>query len=287
MTGCDLSFLMRHGALWMSDPWYRRAWFVGPHLAAVLAIVILVAKAHAPAPPIGATWAHPSAAAERSHTLEVLRDRARTDPAAATDLERKADAGDLTAQFLSGTLNDPILNPGNVTPERTAKALARYRQAAEQGNAASAFNLAGLLLSGRYGIARNFVEARALYEKVAGTFSPAQRQLGVMAQNGWGSPSDRERGMQLIRIAAERGDALSELMVAEALDRGLSGVKPDIHEAISWFEKAAIQNNVIAQRELAIHLLQGNGVAPDPERATYWFRQAAARGDSYAKSQVH
>ena len=287
MMGGDFSFLMRHGALWMSDPWYRRAWFAGPHIAAVLAIVILVAKAHSPIPPIGATWAHAPPAAERSHALEVLRDRARTDPVAAADLERQADAGDLTAQFLSGTLNDPLLNPAIVTPERTAKALTRYRQAAEKGNAVSAFNLAGLLLSGRYGIARDFVEAHALYEKVAGSYPPAQRQLGVMAQNGWGGPSDRERGMQLIRMAAERGDALSELMVAEALDRGLSGMKPDIHEAISWFEKAAIQNNAIAQRELAIHLLQGNGVAPDPERATYWFRQAAAGGDSYAKSQVH
>ena len=45
-----------HQAFWTYDPWYRRAWFLAPQALSLMALVLLLARTHAPP---AAQWAKP------------------------------------------------------------------------------------------------------------------------------------------------------------------------------------------------------------------------------------
>jgi len=73
------------------------------------------------------------------------------------------------------------------------------------------------------------------------------------------------------------------------------GVPKDLAMAVAWFRRAAEQGERIAQYNLAVMLLKGDGVAADPEEALQWYRKAAeqgvpeaqiALGDFYAAGRV-
>ena len=46
-----------HQAFWTYDPWYRRAWFTGPQVLSLTALVFLLASTEAPPP--AAPWVKP------------------------------------------------------------------------------------------------------------------------------------------------------------------------------------------------------------------------------------
>lgn len=289
MTALRYTPLMRHGALWRSDARYRWAWLVWPQLAGLLAIGWLFATPHVNQPPVApGTWIHPIHPPEETAALKQLRDQAVADPGARAQLEQKANAGNSLAQFYMGTLFDPKLPFASAAPDKIGEAIAWYRKAADQGVDTAASNWGLLLLVGEhFGIATDYDEARKLFEKAAPTVVVARRELGLMKQRGWGEPADPVGGMQMIRAAAERGDAFSQRLVAEALDQGLDGLAIDHHDAFFWMQKAALQNDVVAERELGMHLKKGDGIEPDAVAATIWLKKAADQGDIPAKEELN
>ena len=48
-----------HQAFWTYDPWYRRAWFIGPQALSLMALALLLVPGHTPPP--AAQWAKPVA----------------------------------------------------------------------------------------------------------------------------------------------------------------------------------------------------------------------------------
>lgn len=288
MTAFRHTTLMRHGALWGSDPWYRGAWLLAPQLLGLLAVAWLFATPHPLDPPkMPGTWIHPLHGPDESAALKALRDRAVTDPGSLAQLEAKANTGNSLAQFYMGTLTDPKLHLLPPASDNVGKAVAWYRKAADQGSDTAATNLGLLLLVGSsFGIETDLAAARAWFMRAAPTYAAAERELGLMKLRGWGEPEDPAGGFQMIRKAAERNDAFAQRLVAEAYDRGLAGVSVDPHEAVLWLQKAAAQGEVVAERELGNHLKTGSGTASDPQGALDWFRKAAEKGDGPAKAEV-
>ena len=282
---------MRHGALWMGDPLYRCAWLLGPQFLALPLLVWLFAAPRPPqAPPPPSDpghWMHPIHTSEESASLKALRDQAMSDPGALAQLDHQAVTGNSLAQFFMGTLHDPYLHLHGMTQAEPMKAVRYYRLAAEQGVDVAATNL-GILLLGEQivGLSKDFAEARRLFEKAAPTTPIGTRELGIMKKNGWGEPMDPVGGLQLIRTAAERGDAVAQRIVAFAYDAGDSGLQHDSREAVAWFQKAAVQDDARAQRQLGVHLKTGDGVPADPTAALEWFKKAAAKGDAAAQAEV-
>jgi hypothetical protein len=56
------------------------------------------------------------------------------------------------------------------------------------------------------------------------------------------------------------------------------GVPQDFAEAARWYEKAADQNDPLAQGALGELYANGQGTPRDPVRAAGWYRKAAGQG---------
>ena len=77
--------------------------------------------------------------------------------------------------------------------------------------------------------------------------------------------------------AAERGDVVAQNNLGLMYLRG-DGVPKDLKEAAKWFRKAAEQGNAMAQHSLGFMYGKGDGVPEDLKEATKWFRKAAEQG---------
>ena len=99
-----------------------------------------------------------------------------------------------------------------------------------------------------------------------------------------GTPEGTASANRLHLKAAEKGDALAQLYVAQDYANGL-GVDRDPEKAAEWYAKAARQGLASAQDALGMAYEKGTGVAQDPEKAAELYREAAGQG--YAMAQFH
>ncbi len=77
---------------------------------------------------------------------------------------------------------------------------------------------------------------------------------------------------------ASKGDIKAQVELGKLL---LS--KHDYNSAYTWFEKAALQGDAVAQRNMGEMFLFGHGTEPDFGKAVVWFSQAAEQGDNPAQ----
>jgi TPR repeat protein len=123
-----------------------------------------------------------------------------------------------------------------------ATTLAKFRSAAQQGNAA-AQALVGMMYNEGLGIAQDYKEAERWYRLAAQQgYADAQYNLGVMYKDG-------------------------------------QGVAQDYKEAVRWWRMAAKQGNANAQYNLGVMYLRGQGVLQDYLRAHMWSNISAVNGD--------
>lgn len=84
-----------------------------------------------------------------------------------------------------------------------------------------------------------------------------------------------DSGFDVIRKAAEQGDAQAARRLATAYDTGM-GVAHDDAEAARWYDQAARLGDPDAQFRLGVLYREGRGVMKDPKRAYAWFHLAAS-----------
>ena len=166
------------------------------------------------------------------------------------EIRRRAEQGDVDAQFTLGTLYSfsQILfaNSGRVGPESDpAEAAKWYRLAAEQG------------------------------------FAPAQNDLGFMYDNGRGVPQDDAEATKWFRIAAEQGFSRAQNDLGFMYDNG-RGVPQDDAEAVKWFRIAAEQGFARAQNDLGLMYANGTGGPQDDVLAYAWLNLAVEQGNELA-----
>jgi len=84
---------------------------------------------------------------------------------------------------------------------------------------------------------------------------------------------------------AEQGDMYSQWLLGCAYAKGdyLLPSLPDDTKALMWFQKAAEQGCVEAQRCMGILYAVGRGTPRDDEMAVHCFQKAASRGDGEAQ----
>ncbi|NMC96745.1 MAG: sel1 repeat family protein, partial [Deltaproteobacteria bacterium] len=64
------------------------------------------------------------------------------------------------------------------------------------------------------------------------------------------------------------------------------GVPRDFAEAIKWYQKAALQDNVDAQFTLGGIYEEGVVIPEDPAEAERWYRRAAEKGHERARYRL-
>lgn len=88
---------------------------------------------------------------------------------------------------------------------------------------------------------------------------------------------------------AKQGDAKYQYILGDLLQKGLC-VKQDDKKSLFWWWKAAKQDYVNAQHDLAVFYLKGRGTPVQPSAAAHWFLKAAQQGEvqsQYAIGQLY
>jgi TPR repeat protein len=96
---------------------------------------------------------------------------------------------------------------------------------------------------------------------------------------------DHAGAIELLRVLADRGDAVCQEIVANMYLRG-EGVAPDEVAAFNWFRLAAAQGRTDAQFQLGVMYRDGLGAPRDGRLAMHWFQAAADRGAPHAFNAV-
>lgn len=120
-------------------------------------------------------------------------------------------------------------------------------------------------------------------EKAAKGDAKALGDAGVQYATGKGVAQNRERGVGMVKDAAERGDktAMSTLAYWNR-NANNAGVAIDLSLSHAWAAKAAAAGDVDSMTVTGIDLLNGTGVAVNSDEATRWLTLAAAQGDAIA-----
>ncbi|WP_338666943.1 SEL1-like repeat protein [Pseudodesulfovibrio methanolicus] len=111
-----------------------------------------------------------------------------------------------------------------------------YLKAARDGDAESQHELAKMYLAGE-GVEKNIAEYRKIEElAVAQQYAPAMRTLGfILATGVEGVQPDPQRGMALLKAAADAGDDAAHYMLGQIYSRGISGVQRNYRMAAYHF----------------------------------------------------
>ncbi|MDO6447452.1 tetratricopeptide repeat protein [Colwellia sp. 1_MG-2023] len=148
---------------------------------------------------------------------------------------------------------------------------------------------------------------------IAEEYSPAQYQMALIYENGWGVKKDPQKAFEFMSLAAAQNypDALFNLSVmyseGEIVKKDLKtafvlmekaankelpsaqfnlgvmyanaiGVDRDLAKAAKWYEMAARQNYTLAQFNLALMYFEGKGVKKSTEMSYVWNYIAARSG---------
>ena len=106
----------------------------------------------------------------------------------------------------------------------------------------------------------------------------AQRNLGIMFQQGLGVPQDEVEAAHWYRQAAENGHARAQQNLGAMYEEG-AGVIQDYGEAAKWYRFAAAGGNVNAKLNLGVMLESGvPGMPLNIVRAHMWYNRAASQG---------
>ena len=192
---------------------------------------------------------------------------AKNDQLALSYLQKSLNQNYHLAQALMGYL----YNEGRVVPADPKKAVMLYQKAADQGNSGAMLNLGVAYYQGN-GVPRNLIKAIELLEKIPVEQKPeAGRYLGdiYLAQDS----ENTERAVEAYRSAAEAGDLLSYVSLAEIYLDG-RGVDKDVERAMKYYTYAASQSSGAAQYALGINYANGRGVSRDPVKAHAWLSWA-------------
>lgn len=188
-------------------------------------------------------------------------------------LARAADAGDIRAAHEYGLF---LMSEGD--PGAAPQALDWLRLAAESGRVEAFPDYAEALGDWVHG-PQNLAAARDWYAR-AGEAGDGLSALiaGTMYLNGEGGEAEPERGVALIRIAAELGEPAAMGSIALLLFNGAPGLPADPVRAAGWAQQGAEAGDGESQFLYAYALATGDGTGQNLEQAYYWTRRAAAEG---------
>ena len=188
------------------------------------------------------------------------------------------DSGDAWARIA----NNFILryDAGNqVNGEMFSYIVYSFEKAAQRGNPQGLFYMSQLY---RVGTDRSIVQDRDkalayLEDAVKKDYPRALALKGFFQHQGLGGVYLNSReGLELVREAAEKGDAFSENLMGLITYNG-AGVDRDPERAFRWFEKSASHGYAAAYNNLGFLYENGVGAEKNPEMAFRFYEKAAKK----------
>lgn len=151
--------------------------------------------------------------------------------------------------------------------------------AAQNGSVDAAVLLAQAMLVGN-GIDADPVMAVSMLRELtqADPTGQALFMLGIATFYGMGTEADSSQGIDLIRQAAENGNARAMISLGRMYAIG-EGMARDTVEAVRWYERAASAGAVQAMMQLAGSYLSGVVAPKDAKRAAELYQLAVDHGN--------
>ena len=109
---------------------------------------------------------------------------------------------------------------------------------------------------------------------VAEGYAPAQYQMGIVYQKGYGVPKDGMKALELFELATKQNYSDAQFELALIYSEGKL-VKQDLKKAHALTFKAAKKGLASAQYNLAVMHANGTGVKQDYFKASRWYKNAA------------
>ena len=183
------------------------------------------------------------------------------------------------AQYGMGYLYDK----GKGVGKNPRKAFEWYNKASTQGHIIATLQVGVAYHFGK-GTPKNMTQAIDFYEKAAQNGNKqAQHNLGNIYQYGTGGvPLDMPKAFSFYRSASVAGFAPSQEKLGYMYYFG-EGVKKDTAEGITWYVKAAEQNDAQAQYSLGTLYYEDKNLQ-DLAKAEKWLNLSAKNG--FAKAQL-
>ena len=113
--------------------------------------------------------------------------------------------------------------------------------------------------------------------------SPSQNLLGSMYLYGLGTPQFEVHGLELVRRAAESGNASAQMNLARLYLQGHKAVHRDVGQAARLLSLAANQGHTEAQRTLGHLYYNGIGVVENLFKAAEYWEKAVESSDADAQ----
>ena len=140
--------------------------------------------------------------------------------------------------------------------EEVERALAAARVKANAGDVVAQFSLGSMLYYG----ANDTAQAVDWFRKAAAqNYAPAEFQMGLLYDFGFGVGQSDSEALVWYRRAAEHGSAAGQRTVGDFYRKG-RGVAVDLAEAARWYQRGADGDDIRAQYQLGDMYLNGTGV---------------------------
>ncbi len=201
---------------------------------------------------------------------------ARRQPDEAIEQLRQADANDPNVALLRGAA---FAMRNTEDGNQTAEAL--WRQAVNGGNTQAKALLGRLLLGGMPGVKPDATEGQQLIEAGVEAGDPqAMRFAGIGYMSGDMGTLDAAKAAELLKQAADAGDAMAMAVYSRLLADGIGVAGADGKEAEKYLRNAAEAGLTMAQLTLGNWQTNqfGKGLLADPKEMIDWFTRAYEKG---------
>ena len=162
--------------------------------------------------------------------------------------------------------------------------LAHIRRHVENHSPEAIEKLGNCYEFGQLGLVKSAKKAAKLYKRAVELGEArAMLHLSHLYEIGDGVKQDKAKSLQLLRMAAERGDATAQHNLASRLKAGeqIRGSLAE-HESFRWYKLAAEQGLTAAEVKVGLAYASGQGVLSDFDECKRWMARAAAKGDEFA-----
>lgn len=156
-------------------------------------------------------------------------------------------------------------------------AIEQFRPLVAEGYAPAQYQM-GIVYQHGYGVTKDGMKALALFELAAKqNYSDAQFELALIYSEGKLVKQDLKQAYVLTHKAAKKGLASAQFNLAVMLANG-TGINQDDFKASRWYQNAADQNHALAQYNLALLYSEGKGVEKSAEMSLVWNTIASWNG---------
>jgi TPR repeat protein len=207
------------------------------------------------------------------------------EPSAVETYKLKAESGDAEAQYLYSY----ALDNGFGIKKNHVLAMQYAMKSADQGFGL-AYRRVAMAFEGGHGVDKNVEKSQEWYKKFVewavndnNLEHPAvKRGMGMNYLYGIGVKRNVEKGVKLLREAAESNDRAAQFLLAQFF----RNEERNLVEAIKWYRKSAAQGNAYAQFSLGGMYEIGEGVATNYVEAANWYCKAAEQGMARAQRNL-